>query len=229
MDFVGIEKLSLVDYDGKISCILFAKGCNFLCPFCHNSELVLGKINSFIPFEDILNYLKSRKNVLDAVVISGGEPTLMDDLKGKIIQIKKLGFLIKLDTNGTRFEVLQDLINSNLVDYVAMDVKNDLNSYLMTINKNDFDLTDVIKSINLLLENRVDYEFRTTLVKEFHNEESIINMAKMLKGAKRIYLQKFISSENCFNKNLHPIEKEVSLHYVKILSNYIDQVELRGY
>lgn len=229
MDFVGIEKLSLVDFDEKISCVLFMQGCNFRCPFCHNRDLALSKIDTFIPFQDVLDYLSSRKNIIDAVVVSGGEPTLMPDLKEKITKIKNMGFLIKVDTNGTNFNVLKDLIDNKLIDYVAMDIKNDFTNYPLTAGVSNIDYSNIKKSIEYLINGSIDYEFRTTLVKEFHNEESIKNMSVLLKGAKKLFLQKYIASDSCFNSKLNFVEKKVSQHYIEILKENIDSVELRGY
>ncbi len=229
MDFVGIEKLSLVDFDEKISCVLFMQGCNFRCPFCHNRDLALSKIDTFIPFQDVLDYLSSRKNIIDAVVVSGGEPTLMPDLKEKITKIKNMGFLVKIDTNGTNFNVLKDLIDNKLIDYVAMDIKNDFTNYPLTAGVSNIDYSNIKKSIEYLINGSIDYEFRTTLVKEFHSEESIKNMSVLLKGAKKLFLQKYIASDSCFNSKLNFVEKKVSQHYIEILKENIDSVELRGY
>ena len=229
MDFVGIEKLSLVDYDGKISCILFTEHCNFRCPFCHNSALVLGKNNFAIPFEDILSYLKKRKGVLDGVVISGGEPTLMPDLKEKIKAIKDLGYAIKLDSNGTHPETIKDLYESGLIDYVAMDIKNSPDGYPEIVGTVHVDMDKIKESIHYLKTSGIDYEFRTTLVSEFHDEERIEEMGKMIEGAKCLFLQKFISSEHCIETNLNPVDENTANKYKEILSKYVKKVSLRGY
>ena len=208
MDFAGLQKISLVDYDKKISCTLFTAGCNFCCPFCHNSDLVIYAKNvNYIPFSEILDYLNKRKGMLDAVVITGGEPTLMPDLKEKLTAIKQLGFAIKLDTNGSNPDILKDLVDSHLIDYVAMDIKNSQNRYQETTGKNNLDFASIFKSIKYLLSGNIDYEFRTTLVKEFHNEEDIINIGKLIQGAKRYYLQHFIDNQNCIVHNLHAMLK----------------------
>ena len=230
MDFAGIQKVSLVDFEGKVACTLFTAGCNFRCPFCHNSELVIYKKDvTYIPFNEILNYLENRKGMLDAVVISGGEPTLMPDLKEKLYEIKKLGYLIKLDTNGSNPELLKELVSLNLVDYVAMDIKNSLNAYNKTIGLENFNDSSILESINYLLNGDVDYEFRTTLVREFHDEDEIREIAKIISGAKRYYLQKFKKSEQCINHNLHEVPLKEALRYKNILLPYINKVELRGY
>ncbi len=229
--FVGMEKLSLVDYDDKISCVLFKPGCNFACPFCHNSPLVIdAKENIEIPFETILNYLTKRKGSIDAVVISGGEPTLDPELKNEIIAIKKLGFLIKLDTNGTNPKLIKELIDDRLIDYVAMDIKNSPKKYPLTAGVKTIDFSKIEKSIRLLMTSNIDYEFRTTLVNEFHDEESINEMGKLLLGAKRMYLQLFKDRGTNIASNLHEATKEKALFYKSILVKYnINKVELRGY
>ncbi|MCR5333234.1 MAG: anaerobic ribonucleoside-triphosphate reductase activating protein [Bacilli bacterium] len=227
MDFAGIDKFSLLDYDEMISIVLFAPGCNFRCPFCHNIEAVVDS-KERIPFDEIMEYLSSRKGVIDAVVISGGEPTLMPELKDRIIKIKELGYKIKLDTNGTNPRLLKELINEKLIDYVAMDVKNSIEKYPLTTGiHGNFDV--VVESINLLKEGKVDYEFRTTLVDEFHSEKTIKDMGELVKGAKKLYLQKYVYREGVIAKSLHPVEEIKAKSFVEILKNFVNKVELRGY
>ena len=228
MEFVGIDKMSLLDYEDNISCVLFSPTCNYRCPFCHNGKSVL-ESSTYIPFEDILDFLKTRVGLLDAVVISGGEPTMMKELKERIMDIRELGFKIKLDTNGTSPDVLEDLIDSNLLDYVAMDIKNSLEMYPSTCGVANVNEFSVIRSINILKEKRVPYEFRTTLVKEFHNKESIKKMGELIKGAEKLYLQKFVDRETVLVPGLHEVEKEEAEEYLEILSKYVKEVYLRGY
>ncbi len=228
MDFVGIDKFSLLDYEDKVACVLFCKPCNFRCPFCHNGTTVL-EADTIIPFEDILTYLKGRKGLIDAVVVSGGEPTLMPDLKEKIAQLKELGFLVKLDTNGTNPNVIKDLYESHLIDYVAMDIKNSLEKYPLTTGTKNVDVEKIKESIHYLMNSGVDYEFRTTLINEFHNEEDMKQMVKLIKGAKRLYLQKFVERESCIQKGLHEVIKEDAEKFKDILSKEIEFVSLRGY
>lgn len=230
MDFAGFQKISLVDFDKKISCTLFTAGCDFKCPFCHNADLVVYAKNvNYVPFSEIMDYLTRRKGLLDAVVITGGEPTMMPDLKEKIISIRSLGYKIKLDTNGTNPDVLKDLVESGLVDYVAMDIKNSQVHYAKTTGQNYLDFSPILESINYLLAGHVDYEFRTTLIREFHNEEDIKMISKMILGAKRYFLQRFINSENCITHDLHEVTKEDAERYKNILLPYINTVSLRGY
>lgn len=228
MDFVGIDKFSLLDFEDKVSCVLFCKPCNFRCPFCHNGTTVL-EADTTIPFVDILEYLKSRKGLIDAVVVSGGEPTLMPDLKEKIIALKELGFLIKLDTNGTNPETIKDLYESHLIDYVAMDIKNSFIKYPLTTGTKNVNIEKIKQSIDYLMNCGIDYEFRTTLIDEFHEEEDIIKMGLLLKGAKKLYLQKFVERESCIQKGLHEVSEETANKYKDMLSKDIKYVSLRGY
>ncbi len=229
--FSGIEKLSLVDFEGKIACTLFTLGCNFKCHFCHNKDLVIINNNSlYIEDEEIFSYLDKRKKQLDAVVITGGEPTLKINLKDDLKRIKDLGYLIKLDTNGSNYNVLKQLIDEKLIDYVAMDIKSSIDEYYDIIDiKNEIILDNVMKSIELLKSNIIDYEFRTTLVNEFHNEQNIEKIGLLLNGCKKIYLQKFVNREGCINQNLSEVNELKALKFKNILNKYIDNVYLRGY
>ena len=223
-----MDKMSLLDYEDKVSCVLFFKACNFACPYCHNGTTVL-KSQEILPFEEIISYLSKRKGIIDAVVFTGGEVTLMDDLKEKMQEIKDMGFLVKLDTNGTRPEVIKDLIDSHLVDYIAMDIKNSLDKYVLTTRALKDYSNQIKESIELLIESGVPYEFRTTLVKEFHNEEDMERIGRLIAGSKRLYLQKFVDRDTCLERGLHPIDIEEAKHFRDILEQYIEQVELRGY
>ncbi len=230
MEFAGLQKISLVDYEGKVACTLFTAGCNFRCPFCHNSDLVIYAKNvNYIPFDEILDYLNKRKGMLDAVVITGGEPTLMPGLKEKLYEIKKLGYKIKLDTNGTNPDIVKELVNLKLIDYVAMDIKNSYEGYSKTIGLESYDSNKILESINYLLSGEVDYEFRTTLVREFHTDEDIKNIAKMIQGAKRYYLQEFKNSGHCIDSSLHEVPLNDAMRFKSILLPYIKEVKLRGY
>ena len=228
MEFVGIDKFSLLDYEDKVACVLFCKPCNFRCPFCHNGTTVL-EADTYIPFEDILEYLKGRRGLIDAVVVSGGEPTLMPDLKEKIIKLKELGFLIKLDTNGTNPDVIKELYEAKLIDYVAMDIKNSESMYGVTTGTSNPFINKVKESIKCLMSCGIDYEFRTTLVDEFHDEKSIEEMGWLIKGAKKLYLQKFVERESCIQKGLHEVSEEKAQKYQKILQKSVNSVFLRGY
>jgi len=187
----GLQKTSLQDYTGKISAIIFTSGCNFVCGFCHNPELVtcINKEKA-IEEEKIFRFLQKRKKVLDAVVITGGEPTMHKDLPRFIKQIREIGYLIKIDTNGSNPYMLEKLIKSNLVDYVAMDIKAPEISYQKVTNAS-IDFSKIMRSIRIIMKSAKDYEFRSTILPILHIKEDLIAMAKMIHGAKRYYLQKF--------------------------------------
>ena len=228
-EFVGLDKLSLLDYEDKMSCVLFSKACNFRCPFCHNGLTVL-EAEEYIPWEEIMKYLKLRKGMLDAVVVSGGEPTLLPNLINKLKDIKSLGYEIKLDTNGTNPDLVKQYIDSHLIDYVAMDIKNSEDKYPLTTGVKSIDMDNIKKSIKLLKESGIAYEFRTTLVNEFHNNiDDIKGIGELIKGARIIYLQKFVDREGCLQKGLHEVEEEKAKEYKKILEGFVNKVELRGY
>jgi pyruvate formate lyase activating enzyme len=196
MHFGGIQKNSLIDYPGKVSCVIFLSGCNFDCPYCHNPSLVRGGSECLAPFSyrDLYDFLKSRRTFLDGVVISGGEPTLHKDL-GKLCEtVKGLGYSIKLDTNGSRPGELKRLINHDLVDYVAMDIKTDPFHYHPFI-RDKGNPEDILASIVTIMESAPDYEFRTTCVRRFVDERVIEKIARLIKNAKLYTLQQFNKSD----------------------------------
>ena len=230
MDFNGWEKLSLVDFDDYLTTTFFTSGCNFRCPFCHNKNLVLTpNDNPTIPWEMMLDYLKRRKKELDAVCITGGEPTLMDDLIEKLVQIKELGYLVKLDTNGTNPDLLKELYQRNLVDYFAMDIKNSKEKYAETAGLEKINPAKLEDSVSFLMSSGCRYEFRTTIMEEFHDEESFAAIGEWLSGAERYFLQRYVDSENCIKRGMHMIKKEEAEHYAELLRRSIKRVELRGY
>lgn len=225
--FCGMEKLSLVDFDGKLSCTLFTGGCNYRCPFCHNSPLI--KEQPFLDLNEILDYLNKRKKMLEAVVISGGEPTLHKELPEILKLIKELGYIIKLDTNGTNPKMLKELIDNKLIDYVAMDIKGSLDNYHLITGVNNPLLENIKESINILTKSNIDYEFRTTLVKEYHTLDVINEMKELLKGTKKLYLQKFVLRETCLDQSLNEVDINLAKQYKEILEQAIEIVYLRGY
>ena len=224
----GIEKFSLVDYEGKLATTIFLNGCNFRCPWCHNSSLISFE-GEKLDLDNLYDYLNKRKNVLEAVCISGGEPTLNPYIIPLLENIKKIGYNIKLDTNGSNPDVLETLIKNNLIDYIAMDIKNDEFNYPTTIGLDNINFNNIKKSIKLIMNSNLDYEFRTTLVKEFHNEESIKNIANLIKGANKYYLQKFILRESCLNQSFTEVDIDTANIYKSILEKEIKNVYLRGY
>jgi len=194
----GFQKLSLLDYPGKLSAIIFTLGCNFRCPFCYVPHLVLPEMMKKIkeiPVEYVLAYLKKRKRFLDAVVVSGGEATMHSDLPDLLKQIKSMGYLVALETNGSNNRMLRQLISDGLVDYVEMDLKAPLefNKYNRAVGGvlTEETFKNVRESVEMLLASSIDYEFRTTLVKEIHTKEDILKICRSIKGAKRYYLQNF--------------------------------------
>ena len=230
MKIHGLEKMSLVDYDGKVAATVFTGNCNFRCGFCHNSALVLSSNTlAEIPETDIFDYLKKRKGLLDAVCITGGEPTLHKDLPLFIEKVKNLEYFVKLDTNGTNPEMVKSLNESGLVDYFAMDIKNDLDSYTEIIGITNFDVKNVVKSVEYFLSGKANYEFRTTLINEFHKESNILKIANWIKGAEKYFLQKFKNSENCIESRLSAVNNETALKFLSILKKEIPNTFLRGY
>ncbi len=230
MTFFGLEKLSLVDFDGYVASTVFTGNCNFRCPFCHNASLVLDYKNlPIISEEGIINYLIKRKDIIEGLCITGGEPTLEKDLPLFCERIKNLGLKVKVDTNGTNPEMIKTLVDNGVVDYFAMDIKNDKDNYYAIIGLDTFSTKNVEKSVEYFLNGKIDYEFRTTLIKEYHSEQNILNIGKWIKGANKYFLQKFKDSENCIKSHLSPVEDSIVLKYRDILKGYIPNVALRGY
>ncbi len=229
MQIYGLQKTTLVDYPGHVATTLFTGGCNFRCPYCQNSDLVVG-VSEVEPYSDaeIFRHLQKRRGVLDGVVISGGEPTLHPDLPDFIRRIKELGYLVKLDTNGTNPAMLRDLVNDGLIDYVAMDIKHSRAKYQTIACQETFCLDDIVASVDFLKEGHIDYEFRTTLCQEFHKETDITAIGLWLMGAKAYYLQPYKESDGVLHPGLHAHSKEMLEEFVTILSAFIPKVEIRG-
>ncbi len=229
MLILGLQKTTLLDYPGKIASTIFTGGCNFRCPFCHNRDLVIPPKNVIAYSEDeILTHLISKKKILDGVCITGGEPTLHSDLPEFIKKIKDLGLLVKLDSNGTNPDMLANLINSHLIDYVAMDIKHSKEKYNSIANMANFDLSNIESSIEILMESNINYEFRTTIMKECHSYEDMIEIGKWLKGANAYYLQSYKESEQVINPIFTPHDRNTLESFVEILKSYIPNTNLRG-
>lgn len=227
--FYGFQKLTLLDYPGKVASTLFTGGCNFRCPFCHNRDLVfLNEKESDIENESIFEFLKKRKGVLDGICISGGEPLMHSGLKDFLKEVKAMGFSVKLDTNGSYFERLKELVEEGLIDYVAMDIKNSKAKYTTTIGLDNISLKSIEKSVKYLLEDHIDYEFRTTVVKEFHQIEDFKKIGQWIKGAKRYYLQNFEDHDGVITKGLHSHDIEDLKEMKKVMEQYVLNVEIRG-
>ena len=228
MKISGFQKLTLLDFPEKVACIVFTAGCNFRCPFCHNASLVLGGAEEVHPEEEILSYLEKRRGLLDGVCITGGEPLLQSDIKDFIKKIKELGYAVKLDTNGCYPEKLKAIVNEGLIDYVAMDVKNCLSDYGKTVGIKDFDTAPVKESVDFLINGKVDFEFRTTVVKELHTIEGIKALAREIKGAPRYFLQSFVDSGDLIGENLSGYDREILEEMAAVAKETLDIVEIRG-
>lgn len=233
----GLQKLTLLDYPEKIACIIFTSGCNFRCPYCHNSGLVTKIDSQFLPEEEIFTFLKKRQGLLDGVVVTGGEPLLQKDIVPFIKKIKDLGFLVKLDTNGSYPEVLKALVEENLIDYVAVDIKNTKELYNKTCGLIEdsvmnglasIDFTKLDSTIKFLLSDKVDYEFRTTVVKELHNEESLLDLANWVGTAKRHYLQNFKDSDSVIKTGFHSYTDDELKKIYKNIAPKFKNLQLRG-
>ncbi|MBR5543199.1 MAG: anaerobic ribonucleoside-triphosphate reductase activating protein [Oscillospiraceae bacterium] len=229
MKICGFQKLTLLDFPGRVACTVFTGGCNLRCPFCHNAGLVteLSAAEEFSE-EEILSYLKKRTGVLDGVCITGGEPLLQPDTEDFLGRIKGLGLAIKLDTNGTYPERLSAIIDAGLCDYVAMDIKNSKERYVETVGIEGFDIAPVCKSVDILLSGKVPFEFRTTVVRELHTTEDIEKIALWIKGAGKYFLQNFVDSGNLIGEGLTAHTPETLEAMRKIAQKHIDFVELRG-
>lgn len=208
MKISGFDKLTLLNYPGKVACTIFTSGCNLRCPFCHNSGLVTNNYNE-ISFDSIYEYLKKRIGILDGVCITGGEPLIHADIKDYIKKIKDLGYLVKIDTNGCNPKLLKELIDLKLVDYIAMDIKNIYSKYDITSGVK-VNIDNIKKSISIIENSGIDYEFRTTIVKEFHSTQDIKEILSYISSNSNYYIQNFKNSNDVFNRNLSSFsEKEL--------------------
>lgn len=224
----GLQTLTLLDYPGKVACTVFTSGCNMRCPFCHNASLVCGKVPPFMEKEEFFAFLKKRTGVLDGVCVTGGEPLLQEGLIPFLLEVKEKGFTTKLDTNGLLHDRLRAVVEAGAVDYVAMDIKNCKARYAETAGVPGLDLAPIEKSVQFLMEGSVDYEFRTTVVKELHNKADFDEIGRWLKGAKRYFLQSFKDSGDILSPGLSPMEKADLLEIRDRLRAEIPGVELRG-
>lgn len=225
MRISGFNKLCLLDYPNHVACIIFTSGCNFKCSYCQNSSLIDSN-EALIEESEILNYLKKRKGILEGIVISGGEPTIQKDLKSFIEKVKKIGYKVKLDTNGSNPKILKELLDNNLLDYVAMDIKSTFNSY-KDITCTEVNIDNIEKSIEILKKSNIDFEFRTTVIKENHDINKIKKICELV-GDHNYYLQNFEDSENVLNKDLHCFpEKELISMYNTLKKDY-KNIKVRG-
>ena len=225
----GLQKLTLLDYPGKVACTIFTAGCNFRCPFCHNASLVVDTYkNKEIKLDDIFAFLKKRMGVLDGVCVTGGEPLIQPDIEPFLRRIKEMGYAVKLDTNGSFPDKLKRLVDEKLVDYVAMDIKNSQESYGKTIGIQDYDIRNIHRSVQYLLSDAVPYEFRTTVVLEFHQRSDFESIGRWIKGAQRYYLQQFVDSGDLIREGLHGYDKVILEQALEVVSKYVQAAEIRG-
>ena len=228
MKINGLQKLTLLDYPGRVACTVFLAGCDMRCPFCHNSGLWHESAPAVMDEAELLEFLKKRRGMLDGVCVTGGEPTLRPELAGLLAGIKELGYSVKLDSNGGRPDALRRLIEDGLVDYIAMDIKNDPARYGETCGRRDMDLSPILESTALLLDGRTDYEFRTTVVNELHDRESFINIGRMIEGAERYYLQPFTDRDTVIFSGFNAPTRERMEEDLGLVKPFVRHAEIRG-
>jgi len=230
MIIAGLQKLTLLDYPDKTACTIFISGCNFKCPYCYNISLIKSdeQSSSNISEREIFDFLKTRKGKLDAVCISGGEPTMFEEIVGFAGEIKEMGFQVKIDTNGSNPDMLRKLIKSGNVDYVAMDIKNTPEKYPVTIGVPDYDISPIKESISYLLSHVVSYEFRTTVVKDFHTKDDLLLMANIIKGTDKYFLQGFDGLKETLATNLNAYSETEMKELCRCVREILPCTELRG-
>ena len=227
----GLQRLTLLDFPSKLACTVFTRGCNWRCPFCHNASLVLPTAFQApdVSIDDFFQFLGKRQGILDGICISGGEPLLQSGIEDFILEIRDMGFQVKLDTNGTSPERLRRLSEGGLLDYVAVDIKNSLERYGETVGIPNYDTSAVEESVDFLLTGNQPFEFRTTVISEFHDAESFYKIGEWIHGNEPYYLQQFVDSGDLVgNIRLHPVDAEGMNHFKEIVSAYVPNVELRG-
>ena len=228
MKIYGLQKMTLLDFPEKVAATVFLGGCDFRCPFCHNFELVDGSSEPVMDEDELFAFLKKRQGLLDGVVFTGGEPCLYTGLPDMMKYIRQLGFQIKLDTNGYHPDNLQEILEEGLADYVAMDVKNSIRGYKKTVGLDILDIDRIRRSASIIMELAPDYEFRTTVVREFHNEDSFREIGELIKGAEKYYLQPFTNRDTVPLEGLHAPEPEEMETYRQIAAGYVRSAKIRG-
>lgn len=229
MYLCGLQKLSMVDYPGKLAATVFTGGCNLRCPFCHNALLVTRLDETpELGEEAVLSFLATRTKLLDGVVLSGGEPLLQPDAADFLRKIRQMGFAVKLDTNGFFPDRLSAILEEGLVDYVAMDIKNAPEKYPITCGIPGLDTAPVAESVKLLRQSGVDFEFRTTLVREFHTSEDLLAIGRWLEGSPRYFLQAFVDSGNLVGSGCSPFTPQEMRDFTLLLRPFFREVSLRG-
>jgi len=226
----GLQKLTLLDYPGLVACTVFTVGCNMRCPFCQNASLV-NRIEeeNLLPEEEFFSFLKKRQGILDGVCITGGEPTLQPDLNEFIAKIKSMGFKVKLDTNGSFPDKVKEILDSGNVDMVAMDLKNTLDRYAETVGIPGFDTSKILESINIIRSSGVECEFRTTVVSPLHRPEDFGELAKMVEGSPRYFLQNFVDSGDLVaGEGMTALTEEELKQALANAKEIIPQTKIRG-
>ena len=228
MKIHGLQKMTLLDYPGRVACTVFFGGCDMRCPFCHNAELLDGSAPPVMEEDELITFLKKRQGLLDGVAFTGGEPLLQKDLPNLAARIRDLGYPVKLDTNGTHPDRLEKMIREGLVQYVAMDIKNSPERYAETAGLETLDLAPVRESVRMLMEGGTDYEFRTTAVAELHDDRSFEQIGQWIRGAKRYFLQRFTDRETVPFEGLHAPTEDQMKHWAEIVRPCVPSVALRG-
>ena len=224
----GLQCLTLLDYPTKLAATVFLGGCNFRCPFCHNASLVLGGGGENISEDELFSFLKSRVGRLQGVCITGGEPTLYKTLPSLINNIKELGYLVKLDTNGTNPEMLLHLIDEGLIDYAAMDIKSSRTGYATLCGVAGLDISPIEKSVEILLSGRIEYEFRTTVVKPYHTREDFVKIGEWIRGARAYYLQPFREGPDIISPDAGGYERKTLAEFLDAVKPYVPNAQIRG-
>lgn len=229
MKICGFQKMTMLDYPGKVACTVFTGGCNFRCPFCHNALLVTDiDENTLFNEDEIISYLYKRKGIIDGVCITGGEPLLQKDIKDFLVKVKQTGMPVKLDTNGSYPDKLRDLVESGLIDYVAMDIKNSKEKYPLTVGIPGYDISKIEESVDFLLSHAVEYEFRTTVVREFHTAEDISDITKWISGAEKYFLQGFVDSGNLIGSGMSAFRPQEMVELCAVAQYLVPNTVLRG-
>lgn len=228
MKLHGLQKMTLLDFPGRVACTVFLGGCDFRCPFCHNFELTDGSAPPVMEESELLDFLESRKGLIEGVAITGGEPCLHKDLPAFIRAIRAAGYPVKLDTNGNHPQLLKEILDAGLVEYVAMDVKNSPDKYALTCGLEQMELAPIRQSIELLMQSSIEYEFRTTVVEELHDEADIAAIGEMIRGAKRYFLQRFTDRDSVPYGNLSAPSFDKMHRLEQIAKAYVPQTQLRG-
>ena len=228
MKLHGLQKMTLLDFPGRVACTVFLGGCDFRCPFCHNFELIDGTAQPIMTDDELISFLESRKGLLEGVAITGGEPCLHKDLPELIRRIRAAGYAVKLDTNGYHPEMLKQILDEGLVEYVAMDIKNSEEKYPLTCGMDEMNMEPIRESISILMNGSTDYEFRTTVIKELHEKEDFEKIGAMIKGAKRYFLQRFTDRDSVPYGNLTAPSFDEMYEFADIARKYIPDTSLRG-